>query len=339
MESMPSPLSGRCLVFTGKQQVSLESFDLAEPGPGQVRVRTELSLMSTGTENIVFNRLFDAGTHWDNWVKYPFYPGYSSIGTVEKAGEGVASLQPGDRVACRTGHRSSAVVAEAACLRVPAALPSEEAAWFALGKIAFHGAKAAAYGLGGSVLIIGAGPIGQMSLRWARAFGVADIVVIDAVADRMAIALAGGASATLVAGIDREGVREEVTGACDGKLPQVVIDSTGNPVVFAAALGLAASGGKVVILGDTGQPARQSLTADVITRGLTIIGAHDGHNTPEWNDATIGQLFFRFATDGRISLSGLTSHRFKPEQCQEAYETANRDRAKTMGILFDWSAE
>jgi len=42
---------------------------------------------------------------------------------------------------------------------------------------------------------------------------------------------------------------------------------------------------------------------------------------------------------GRFSLEGLTSHVFTAEQCAEAYETANRDRGATMGILFDWSAD
>jgi len=232
-------------------------------------------------------------------------------------------------------HRSSAVLAEAECVRVPETLASEEAAWFALGKIAFHGARAAAYTLGDTVLIIGAGPIGQMSLRWALASGAADVVVVDSVPDRMPIARAGGATATIVAGIDK--AREAVLQACGGQLPRVVIDSTGNAAVFAAALGLAASFGRVVLLGDTGQPARQCISSDVLARGLTIVGAHDVHNTPEWNNATISALFFRLAASGRISLEGLTSHRFKPEHCREAYETANRDRSKTMGILFDWT--
>ena len=57
-------------------------------------VRINLSLMSTGTENIVFNRLFDPGTHWDEWVKYPFYPGYTAVGTVESTGADVTGLKP-----------------------------------------------------------------------------------------------------------------------------------------------------------------------------------------------------------------------------------------------------
>ncbi len=63
------------------------------------------------------------------------------------------------------------------------------------------------------------------------------------------------------------------------------------------------------------------------------------NNTPEWNQATITQLFYDLAATGRFALEGLTSHVFKPEQCAEAYATANRDRASTMGILFDWTSK
>src|SRR5690606_5149264 len=100
---------------------------------------------STGTENIVFNRLFDPGTHWDRWVQYPFHPGYSATGVVEAVGEGVNSLSVGDSVASRTGHSSRVVADETAFFPIPEGIPLENAAWFALAKIAFHGAMAADY--------------------------------------------------------------------------------------------------------------------------------------------------------------------------------------------------
>jgi 2-desacetyl-2-hydroxyethyl bacteriochlorophyllide A dehydrogenase len=335
--STSSSSDARRLVFLGKQQVEIEAFDPGLPGKGQVLIRTHLSLMSTGTENIVFNRFFEPGTHWDNWVKYPFYPGYSSVGTVEAIGEDVAGLKVGQRVAFRLGHRSHAVENAKACYPIPEGLPFEQAVWFALAKITFHGAHAAGYNLGDSALIVGAGPIGQMSVRWARAAGVASILVVDTAAHRMPLAQAGGATALIAAPIGQ--AREAVLAAGQGKLPRVVIDSTGNAAVFAAALGLAANYGKVVIMGDTGAPAQQALTSDVITRGLSIVGAHDCHNTPEWNETTIVRLFFNLAASGRFPLEGLTSHVFKPEQCAEAYATANRDRATTMGLVFDWTGE
>jgi 2-desacetyl-2-hydroxyethyl bacteriochlorophyllide A dehydrogenase len=328
-------MKAKRLVFTEKQKVVLEPFDPGSPGRNEVLVATRYSLMSTGTENIVFNRLFAPGTHWDHWVKYPFYPGYTSVGVVAAAGAGVRSLRRGDRVAFRVGHRSHHVVKASECHPIPASIPFREAVWFSLAKIAFHGALAARYALGDSVLVIGAGPIGQMSIRWARAAGAGSILVVDAVPNRMALAAAGGATATIVSPIEQ--ARAAVLAANRGQLPRVVSDATGHAGVFAAALGLAADRGTVVILGDTGDPASQHLTSDVIRRGLCIVGAHDLLNTPQWNNATIIRLFFDLAAGGRFPLAGLNSHFFRPAQCAEAYATANRDRAKTMGIVFDWT--
>jgi threonine dehydrogenase-like Zn-dependent dehydrogenase len=291
--------------------------------------------MSTGTENIVFNRLFDPGTHWDYWVKYPFYPGYAAVGIVEAVGAKVTTLQIGDRVAFRQGHRSHANVAEDGAYKIPATLPLEKAVWFALAKIAFMGAMMAEYRLGDRVLIIGAGPIGQMSLRWARAAGAASIVIVDALCNRLVLAEAGKATAVISTSIEQ--ARTQALAANDGKLPRVVIDSTGNATVFATALTLAADRGRIVVLGDTGQPAKQTLTGEVILRGLTIVGAHDDLNTAEWNERTITQLFFSLSSTGRFALEGLNSHVFNPADCVEAYTVANRDRASTMGIMFDWS--
>lgn len=332
-----SSLPARRIVFTGKQQVIIETFDPGTPGAGQVLVKTHLSLMSTGTENIVFNRLFDPGTRWDEWVKYPFMPGYSCVGTVAALGSGVDSLKVGQRVAFRRNHRSHMVVDAPTCFPIPDELPYEQAVWFAMAKITFMGARAADYRLGDSALIIGAGPIGQISIRWARAAGVATIIAVDTAKNRMPLAKAGGATATITAPISE--AREAILRANDGQLPRVVIDSTGHAAVFAEALGVAADRGTVVVLGDTGYPTQQTLTSDVVNRGLKIIGAHDGHTTAEWHDATITRLCYRLATSGRFSLEGLTSHVFKPDDCVKAYATANQDRAATMGIIFDWTGE
>lgn len=330
------PKTSSRLVFHGKQQVELEAFELPVVAAGQVQVKVDCSLMSTGTENIVFNRLFDAGTHWDNWVKYPFYPGYAAGGVVESVGEGVKALKVGDRVVLRGGHASVLVVDADECYPVPDGIELSEAVWFALAKIAFHGAVAANYRLGDRVLIIGAGPIGQMSLRWARAAGASKVILVDPLVEREAIALKGGAAAYITSPAGE--AREAVLKAGEGCSPNVVIDSTGHPAVFAAALDLAGKGGRVIVLGDTGQPARQTLTGDVMMKGLTITGAHDSHQIPDWDQAAITKLFFSLVQDGRFSLEGLNSHTFTPIDCVEAYTCANRERSKTMGILFNWKS-
>jgi len=323
------------LVFTGKQQVSLESFEPDHVSSGHVRVKSICSLVSTGTENICFNRLFEPGSHWDRWVKYPFYPGYSTVAQVEAVGEGVTQFKAGDRVVTRRGHASHHIVAAEQCYLCPNEIDTRDAAWFALAKITAMGAKAAQYQLGDSVVIIGAGPIGQMSVRWAAAAGAQKIIVADMVELRLKMALAGGATHTVARPIDQ--ALEEIKAANGGLQPRLVIDTTGNETVFTHALQLAARFGRVVVLGDTGMPTHQHLTSDVITRGLTIVGAHDGHETPEWNSTRILSLWFDLMKSKRFNVAGLNTHTFAPAECAKAYEVCNTQRGQTMGIVFDWS--
>ena len=106
------------IVFQGKGHVELVDFEPASVGKGQIRIRTTCSLISTGTEGICFMRLFEPGTHWDNWVKYPFSTGYCTVGVVTEAdfsfvscsrGSGLRSVFPclGTCSRCFPGFRDS----------------------------------------------------------------------------------------------------------------------------------------------------------------------------------------------------------------------------------------
>lgn len=323
------------IAFTGKQQVELEEFSPPPVEAGQVAVRALYSLMSTGTENIVFNRWFDPDTNWDRWVQYPFYPGYCLIGEVAETGKDVTGLKVGDRVALRARHASWHVTSAEHCFAAPAEIDPKEATWFGLAKIAFIGARVADYRLGDTVLIVGAGPIGQMSVRWAATTGAAKILAADPWTARLESARRGGATHSIPSKVEE--CREEVIQALDGRLPRVVLDATGNWEVLPHALRLAADLGRIVILGDTGYPARQCLTSDLITRGLTIAGAHYRLNDAQWNNATIIQLFFELVRSGRFDLRHLITHTFRPEACADAYTLANTRREETLGIVFDWT--
>ncbi len=129
---------------------------------------------------------------------------------------------------------------------------------------------------------------------------------------------------------------DEITDLTNSQMADTVIDTTGHYQVFTESFKVARTFGKIVLLGDTGTPSRQCLSHDVINRGLTIVGAHDVHETPDWNSDKIIPLFFRLVSKGRFNLDGLISHRFAPADCAAAYEVANQSRDQTMGILFQW---
>ena len=247
----------------------------------------------------------------------------------------MTGVKPGDIVCTRSGHASHHVLEESAVAPVPAHMDLKQAAWFGLAKITAMGARAAQYVPGDSVLIIGAGPIGQLTVRWAYAMGVETIIIVDPWANRMEAALAGGATAAI--GKRVQDAAGDILAANGGKKPRIVIDATGHPDVFEAALPLAADRGRVVILGDTGTPSRQRLTSDIIVRGLTITGAHDGHEDAQWNARRIYQLFFNLVKSGRFRLNGLISHEFAGPDGAKAYELVNTQRETTLGVLFDWT--
>lgn len=323
--------------FTGPRQVDLEAFEPTEPGPGEVRVRVLYSLLSTGTEATVFARAFDAGTHWDSWVKYPFYPGYALIGEIESLGDAVQDRHMGQLVAIRHGHCSEATVSADQTHPLPDGIDPTQAAWFALGKIASHGALAAEHRIGQSVAIVGAGPLGQMATRWAAASGVESLVVIDPVPSRLALAQAGGATDTINKPVGE--AKQPLWDLCPGgEGPDVVIDVTGHPAVFAPALGLPKRMGRLVLLGDVGRPAQQHLTPDVLMRGIRIFGAHDTHEDC-WDGPRAIRAFFKLVANGRINLDGLVTHTFRPDQVVDAFELVAERRSETMGVLFDWTQD
>ena len=323
-------------VFTGKKSFCYEDFLLPSLAADEVLVQNEYSLMSTGTENIVYNRLFEDNSHWDNWVTYPFYPGYAAIGRIVEKGDSVDVVSIGDRVVHRGPHASEAICNVKDVSIVPEGIDSQEAIWFALAKIAFMGAKAAQYFLGDTVLVIGAGPIGQMSIRWAQAAGVSAIISVDMVEARLELSRQGGAACVISQPLCDE-LLDEVIDASLGGLPDIVIDTTGNAVVFQEALKFAKEKGTVIILGDTGNPAGQHLSSDVITKGLVIKGAHDMHTDDIWTDEKIHPLFFQLVLSGRSSMQDVNTHVFSAEQGADAYKLVNEKRGETMAIIFDWT--
>lgn len=323
------------IVFIGPRKAILQEAELSGLKPNSLLLRSRTSLISTGTELTAFGRRFERGTHWDSWVKYPFYPGYATVAQIERMGRKVQSAKIGDRVVARVPHASHHVVQETQITCVPNTISDEEAVWFALAKIAFSGLLVANLQIGAKVVVLGAGPLGQMVVRWVALSAASEIVVMDRNEKRLAMTRQGGVTGT-IAGALEDNI-DPILAILGGHRPEVIFDCTGNPAVLANALRLVADHGKIIILGDAGFPAAQHLTADVVLRGISIIGAHDLHTSAKWEDEReLFRLFFRFLSRGRLSTAHLVTHRFDPGRAQQAYLLAEKRKGDTGGILFDW---
>lgn len=330
------------VTFTGKEQLALERLPVPEVGPGEVLLKTQASLISTGTECICYQRNFEPGTHWHHWVQYPFHPGYSNGGVVVARGEGAERFEIGQLVAYRSGHRQYSVMAEDLVTAVPEGVSAQDAAWIALAKIVQNGVRAGQHVMGDDVAVIGMGILGQLVVQYARLMGARRIIAIDMAAPRLEYAAEiSGATHTLR--MSAEEAASAVADITGGRMVDVAYDVTGFPQVFASALKLPRKFGTLVLLGDTGTPSGQQLSVDVVVRGLRIVGAHDSHPPQEatdftpWSNRSISELFFTYLARSQMNVQGLTTHTYSPLQAEEAYTMLTTDRTAALGVIFDWT--
>ena len=330
------------IIITAINQVELQSQPVPNPGHGEVTVRATKSLISTGTEGIILGGLFAQGTHWAEYGKYPHTPGYSLVGRIEAVGEGVEDWAVGDRVTVRKPHKQLVTLPVEMLYRIPEGVSDEDAAWTTLAGIVQVGIRRADHVLGDCVAVIGLGLLGQLAVQYLRLMGAREIIAIDTAEKRLEMARQHGATSTLA--ITAEQAKEGVLQLSDGNGADVVYDITGNSSILPHALGMAKRFGKVIILGDAGNPSEQRLTPDVIRRGVTIIGAHIIYPPAEstdhyhWNHPEMAKLFFNYLERGDMRVSDMVTHHFSPLEAPEAYRLLTEQRSTAMGVMFDWDS-
>jgi 2-desacetyl-2-hydroxyethyl bacteriochlorophyllide A dehydrogenase len=329
------------IVFPQARTVALEEADVREPASGEVRCRALASLVSTGTESFCLAGTFDPDTFWEEWVQYPFAPGYSMTSRVVDVGPGVEGIRVGDRVATSMPHSSAFVVPADDCIRVPDGVTDEQACWTSLACTTQLGVRRAEVQLGESAVVVGLGVLGQLVVQYLRLCGARRIFAIDTIESRLAAAAAGGATHSIGAevGAARRVVHELTAGA----MVDVAFDITGHPAVLAPTTRLVRRLGRVVLLGDTPTPSRQQLGPRIVADSVAVLGVH-ASAAPEvatlrdpWTLAAMAGLFFDFVVAGRMDVDSLASHRFTPDQAVDMYEALRRDRSAYLGVFLDWT--
>ena len=125
-----------------------------------------------------------------------------------------------------------------------------------------------------------------------------------------------------------------------GELADVVFDATGHWAVFPLALKLVRRYGVLMLIGDSPHPSKQVLTADVLTRQISVRGSHNEMLPPHvegWDAARQIELFHRYVERGQMRVEDLITSRFAPQEAPGVYAQLLENRAETMGVVFDWS--
>ena len=334
-------MKSRAIVFPDAGRVAVVEEEVSPPGPGEVLCRATRSLVSLGTEGNCLRGICDPGTYWEEYIRYPFRPGYSMAAEVVAVGARVTGHRPGDRVTGWAPHCEWFISAQDQLFPVPIGISDEEATWATLARTTQIGVRRAELELGETAVVVGLGILGQLVTQYLSLSGARRVIVVDPVASRRELALANGATDAI--GLAADGARDEVARITGGAMADVVFDVTGHPAVLAPASLLLRKLGRLVLLGDSPTPSRQALGPRIVGDSIAILGIHGmmypAAATPfnQWTAAAMTSLFFDYLASKRMNVAALVTHRVSPLDADEVYNSIARQPDAALGVLFDWT--
>ncbi len=337
--------------------------ELADPGPGEVRVRIEACGICRSDLHAI-----DGAED----VQLPAVLGHEACGVLEALGEGCRGLSIGDRVIlswtpacgqcgpCRRGDvqlcrrlvmstggegpmtldgkgvdrfmalgafSEHVVVPEAMAVPIRGEIPSEHACLIGCAGMTGFGAAAKTAGVqpGETVAVLGCGGVGLAAVQGARVAGAGRILAVDPLAKRREVALGVGATEAL----DAEAVVETVLGLTRGGV-DVAIECVGSTDVMRDAYLMLRPGGRAVVAGLPGLRDQLVLPAVLLLTERSIKGSIYGSADPAVDFARLVELYDRHELD----LAALTGRTRPLDEVNEGIAEMREGRTTRVVLTF-----
>jgi len=332
------PDTYRSIFLLGRREIELRQVPMVLPAPGEILIRIEAAT-TCGTDVKVFR----IGGH-PRMLEVPSAFGHEMAGTVVASGPGLVRWRTGDRVVvvnsascgsclyCRH-HRENLCselqylngafaeyllvprrFVERSTYAVPPDLAAEQAALAEPLACVLHGIEACHLARPAEILVLGAGPIGQLLVGALAALGHR-VCVVDSNESRRAVATRMGAETAM----DRQKHRESAASFDLG------VDATGTLKGWNRALQSVHPGGQVLFFGGCPPGSRLELdTGRVHYDELTLRGAY--HHRP----ATVRRAL-ELLSEKRFPAELLLTSRSPLEETEEAlYSMMRRQNLKVV---------
>jgi predicted dehydrogenase/threonine dehydrogenase-like Zn-dependent dehydrogenase len=254
----------------------LEVVPVSVPTGNSVLIRSEVSLVSTGTERMVvefgkagylkkarsqparvrqvINKIGTDGLGPTiNTVKArldePQPLGYSNVGIVEALGPEAVEFSVGERVVSNGRHAGCVLVPANLCAKVPEGLSSEAASFAIVGSIALEGVRLADPTLGETFVVFGLGLVGMLTAQILRANGC-NVLGLDVSAERVQLCSDIGIPAQRIDdGFDAQRLSETFRSGIGGADGVIVTASTKGDEILNQSAQMCRKRGRVVLVG------------------------------------------------------------------------------------------
>jgi L-iditol 2-dehydrogenase len=225
-----------------------------------------------------------------------------------------------------TGMASDLFAVDAAkVLRLPDGMGFDEGAMVEPLAVAVHAIRRAGGVAGKKVLVLGAGPIGNLVAQVAKGTGAASVLVTDLSPFRLSVARACGIDFAVDAGT--ESLPEALAAAFGPDRADVVLECVGAEATIGQAVALARKGTDIVVVGVFGRMPTVDLGV-VQDRELRLVGTLMYQET-DYREA------IRLAAEGLVRLSPLVTGHFPFRDYPKAYESILTNGDRSLKVLID----
>ena len=326
-------MTGRALYFTGPNAVDVRSTPVPDPAPDEVRVRTERSAISPGTEMLVYRDEVSGELATDETIdaldgtfSYPIQYGYAAVGRVTAVGTNVDEGWLDRRVFAFNPHESH-FLADPETL-VPTTLSPDRALFIPNAEAAVNFVMDARPRIGARVAVFGQGPVGLLTTALLSEFPLAELVTVDYHEARRALSESLGAD------------RAVAPGALDDVLDEgtdITFELSGNPEALDDAIAATGYAGQVIVGSwygtkrvplDLGKAYHRSH----IRIRSSQVSRVDPDHADRWDKGR--RLDVVRSWLGETDLSDLFTHEFDIDDAGEAYRLLDERQDEAIQVTF-----
>ncbi len=290
-------------------------------------------------------------------VEYPYPVGHECAGIVEKTGNAVTKVKPGDRIAidpampcwecdqCKAGRPHTCrtlkflgspmqadgclseyiVIPEDSCFPIKDSMTFDQAALTEPLSVGAYAIKLSIPMKGKQIGILGCGPIGTSVLLAALSLGAKEVYVTDKLDYRLEMAKNSGAFWT--GNPDKTDIVKEISGK-EPLLLDAVFECCGQQDAVFQAVDILKPGGKLVIIGIPPELDNWQFPVDKLRHQEICI-----QNVRRQNHCVNKAI--DMIDNKEINVDGMVTHRFALEDTKEAFELVAEYKDGVMKAMID----
>ncbi len=329
-------MKNRAAYMTGIKQIEIRDIEVPKLKDKDVLVKLEyVGICGSDVHYLEHGKIGDFIVNGD------FILGHECSGTVVEIGSGVQNLKVGDKVAlepgitcgqcefCKTGRYNLCpdveflatppyhgslmnyiAFPENMCFKLPENISTKEGALVEPLAVGLHAAMQGNVKLGDSVVILGAGTIGLVTLLACKAYGATEITIVDVIPKRLEYAKKLGATATINAA--EADVFAEIDKMTNKKGVDIVIETAGSARTISQTPYLIKNGGTIVLVGLAPQ--------DIIEFNFAKIMAKEAQIKSVFRYRNIYPTAIKAIAKGMIDITGIVTHEFEFDETAKAFD-------------------